>query len=67
MGRSKIAAGGAPNMVEVTAADLMRLLGVNKVSLADLAKRGIAVRGEKRGCERAPLTFRSLLFSRRQS
>lgn len=35
---------------EIAAADLMRLLGVNKVSLADLAKRGIAVRGKKRGC-----------------
>lgn len=34
---------------EITAADLQRLLGVNKVSLADLAKRGVVTRGKKRG------------------
>ena len=34
-------------MAELPAADLMRWLGVNKVSLADLAKRGIVQRGKK--------------------
>ena len=35
--------------VEVTAASLCRLLGVTRNTLSDLAKRGIVVKGEKRG------------------
>jgi DNA-binding IclR family transcriptional regulator len=35
--------------VETTAADLCRLLGVPRKTLSDLAKRGILVKGEKRG------------------
>jgi phage terminase Nu1 subunit (DNA packaging protein) len=35
--------------VTLCAVDLMRWLGVTKVTLADLARRGIAVRGKKRG------------------
>jgi phage terminase Nu1 subunit (DNA packaging protein) len=34
---------------DVTTADLCRLLGVSRQSLSDLAKRGIVLRGEKRG------------------
>jgi phage terminase Nu1 subunit (DNA packaging protein) len=34
---------------EITSAAMQKLLGVGKVALNDLAKRGIAVRGEKRG------------------
>jgi hypothetical protein len=34
---------------EITAAELQKPIGVNKVSLADLAKRGVVVRGKKRG------------------
>jgi hypothetical protein len=34
---------------EVTAAELQKLIGVNKVALADLAKRAVIVRGDKRG------------------
>lgn len=33
---------------EITSAAMQRLLGVNKVALNDLAKRGIAIRGKKR-------------------
>ena len=35
--------------VEVTAASLCRLLGITPNTLSDLAKRGIVVKGEKRG------------------
>jgi phage terminase Nu1 subunit (DNA packaging protein) len=35
--------------VEVTAASLCRLLGVTRNTLSDLSKRGIVVKGEKRG------------------
>ena len=35
--------------VEVTAASLCRLLGITRNTLSDLAKRGIVVKGEKRG------------------
>jgi hypothetical protein len=34
---------------EVTSAALQRLLGINKSVLNDLAKRGIVLRGKKRG------------------
>jgi phage terminase Nu1 subunit (DNA packaging protein) len=34
---------------EITSGALQRLLGVNKVTVADLAKRGIVVRGERKG------------------
>lgn len=51
---------------ELPAAALQKLIGVNKVSLADLAKRGIAVRGEKRGCyaiESVPLSLFAVFCS----
>jgi phage terminase Nu1 subunit (DNA packaging protein) len=34
---------------EITSSAMQRLLGVNKVALNDLAKRGIVVRGKRRG------------------
>jgi phage terminase Nu1 subunit (DNA packaging protein) len=34
---------------EISSLAMQRLLGVNKVSLADLAKRGVVIRGKKRG------------------
>ena len=34
---------------EITATELQKLIGVNKVSLADLAKRGVVTRGKTRG------------------
>jgi phage terminase Nu1 subunit (DNA packaging protein) len=34
---------------EITSAAMQHLLGIGKVALNDLSKRGIAVRGEKRG------------------
>jgi hypothetical protein len=37
----------ADRMDEITSASMQRLLGVNKVALNDLAKRGIAKRGER--------------------
>ena len=37
---------------EITSAAMQKLLGIGKVALNDLAKRGIAVRGEKRGTYR---------------
>jgi hypothetical protein len=52
---------------ELPAAALQKLIGVNEVSLADLAKRGIAVRGEKRGCyaiESVPLSLFAVFCSR---
>jgi hypothetical protein len=36
-------------MDEITSASMQRLLGVSKVALNDLAKRGVVVRGKKRG------------------
>jgi hypothetical protein len=37
---------------EITAAELQKLIGINKVGLADLTKRGMVERGDKRGCYR---------------
>lgn len=37
---------------EITSGAMQKLLGINKVSLADLAKRGFVERGDKRGCYR---------------
>ena len=37
---------------EITSAAMQKLLGIGNVALNDLAKRGIAVRGEKRGTYR---------------
>jgi phage terminase Nu1 subunit (DNA packaging protein) len=34
---------------ELPAAEFQKLVGVNKVTVADLAKRGVVVRGKKRG------------------
>ena len=34
---------------QLSSAEMQRLLGVNRTALNDLAKRGIVVRGEKRG------------------
>jgi hypothetical protein len=34
---------------ELAAAALQKLIGVNKVALADLAKRGVVTRSKKRG------------------
>ena len=37
-------------MDEITSSAMQRLLGVNRVALNDLTKRGIVVRGKRRGC-----------------
>ena len=48
------------NLTE-TAADLMRLIGVTKVSLSDLATRGVVIeRGDKRGYYRLSATSRQV-------
>jgi phage terminase Nu1 subunit (DNA packaging protein) len=44
---------------EITSGAMQKLLGMNKVALNDLAKRGIVLRGEKRGSYKLEPSVRS--------
>ena len=52
---------------EIASSDLQRLIGVNKVTVANLAKRGVIVRGDKRGCYRLESITRYCTHLREQA
>ena len=52
---------------EVSSSAMQKLVGVNKVALNDLAKRGIAFRGEKKGTYRLETMTRYVEHLRQQA